>query len=85
MKCIDIRDIQPHDSISDVYTTSKFIERKGIPIDEFTLGNCHEAIEEAVDDHQLPITQVVMEEAYPTDNGIQSWTTIEGYIIGGSS
>ena len=80
MKTIDIQDIT-HESISDVYTTCEYIERKGIPIDEFTLGNCHEAIEEAVDDNQLPITQVLLEESYPTDNGIRSWTSIEGYII----
>lgn len=83
MRTIDIQDINPHESISDVYTTCKYIERKGIPIDEFTLGNCHDAIEEVVDNLQLPITQVLLEESYPTDNGIQSNISIEGYIIGG--
>ena len=81
MKIIHLEDINIHDSLSDTYSTCKFIERQGIPIDEFTLGNCHDAIEEAVDDYNLPITQVVYEQSYPTNNGIQSWTTIEGYII----
>lgn len=82
MKIICLEDINIHDSVSDAYSTCKFIERQGIPIDEFTLGNCHDAIEEAVDDHDLPITQVIYEQSYPTSNGIHSCTSIEGYIIG---
>lgn len=82
MKSIDINDINPHDSLVDAYSTSKFIERQGIEIDEFTLGNCHDAIEEAVDDNDLPIIQVTYEQSYPTENGIHSWVSIEGYIIG---
>ena len=40
-----------------------------------TLGNVHDSIEEAVDDNQLPITQVIKETAHSA--------VIEGYIIGG--
>ena len=69
------------DALFDVYSTCKFLERQGIEIDEVTLGNCHDAIEEAVDGHNLPITQVIYEQSYPTDNGIQSWISIEGYLI----
>ena len=82
MKCIDIQDINPYDSIVDAYTACKFIERKGVQLDEVTLGNCHDAIEEAVDNNDLPVTQVIFEQSYPTDNGIHSWTSIEGYLIG---
>jgi hypothetical protein len=38
-----------------------------------TLGNVHEIIEEAVDDNQLPITQVISEAPSPI---------IEGYLLG---
>ena len=82
MRTISIEDLPAHESVSDTYSTCKFIERKGISLDEFTLGNCHDAIEEAVDDNDLPVTQVVYEQSYPTENGIQSWVSIEGYIIG---
>lgn len=82
MKTIDINDINPHDSLVDAYSTCKFLERQGIELDEVTLGNVHDEIEEAVNNHNLPITQVIYEQSYPTDNGIHSWTSIEGYIIG---
>lgn len=82
MKTICLEDINPHDSLFDAYSTCKFIERQGISLDEFTLGNCHDAIEEAVDDHDLPVTQVIYEQSYPTRNGIYSNVSIEGYLIG---
>ena len=70
MKSMNLEDVRFPEMIQDPYMTCKFIERKGIAIDEVTLGNVHDCIEEAVDDHQLPITQVCQQD------------TIEGYIIG---
>ena len=70
MNSLDIEDVRFPEMIQDPYMTCKFLERKGISIDTVTLGNVHDCIEEATDDHQLPITQVVK-----ADN-------IEGYIIG---
>lgn len=58
------------ESIIDPYLCCKYLERRGIPIDEVTLGNVHDVIEEMVDDNHLPVTQVTIENA------------IEGYIIG---
>ena len=81
MKTICLEDVNTHDLVFDAYSTCKFLERQGIQIDEVTLGNVHDEIEEAVDNHNLPITQLVYEQSYPTNNGIQSWTTIEGYSI----
>ena len=72
MKTIDIEDVCFPEAINDAYLTCKYIERQGISLDSVTLGNVHDSIEEAVDDHQLPITQVI---TVPD--------TIEGYIIGG--
>ena len=82
MKTICLEDVNTHDLVFDAYSTCKFLERQGIQIDEVTLGNVHDEIEEAVDNNNLPITQVVYEQSYPTNNGIHSWTSIEGYIIG---
>ena len=70
MKTISINDLQ-HETITDTYSTCKYIERKGISLEEITLGNAHDMIEEVVDDHQLPIIQIIN-----PDN------QIEGYIIG---
>lgn len=70
MKSIDLEDVA-YESITDTYSTCKYIERKGITLDGFTLGNVHDMIEEIVDDTWLPITQVIN-----PDN------QIEGYIIG---
>lgn len=69
MKTIDIEDLQ-YETISDAYSTCKYIERQGISLEEVTLGNAHDIIEELVDDHQLPVTQILNK------------TSIEGYIIG---
>ena len=81
MKTLNIEDVPFPGMIQDAYMTCKYLERKGIPLDTVTLGNCHDAIEEAVDNHQLPVTQVIIEGAYPTSNGIFTWVSIEGYLI----
>ena len=70
MRTIDLADVN-HESINDTYSTCKYIERQGISLEEVTLGNAHDEIEEATDDLCLPIIQVLNPE------GI-----IEGYIIG---
>lgn len=70
MKCMDIADIT-HEVLSDAYITCKYIERQGISLESVTLGNAHDIIEEIVDDHQLPITQILN-----PDN------IVEGYVIG---
>lgn len=72
MKVINIEEINFHSTISDPYTTSKYIERQGHSLDNFNLGNVHDEIEEATDELHLPITQV-----------INSSDIIEGYIIEG--
>jgi len=69
MKTIDIADVD-HEAITDTYHTCKYIERLGIPLVGFTLGNAHDMIEEIVDNTWLPIVQVIN-----PDN------QIEGYII----
>ena len=71
MRCINIEDVVGFEVISDAYHTCKYIERQGISLEEVTLGNAHNIIEEIVDDNNLPITQIVN-----PDN------MIEGYIIG---
>lgn len=70
MKSLDIADVS-FETIHDTYNTCKYLERQGISLEEVTLGNAHDVIEEIVDDHQLPITQIIN-----PDN------IIEGYIIG---
>lgn len=70
MRCVNIEDIG-FEVITDTYSTCKFIERQGISLEEVTLGNAHDVIEELVDGHNLPITQII------NDSDI-----IEGYIIG---
>lgn len=70
MKTINLEDVRFPEAIQDAYLTCKYLERQGIPLDSVTLGNVHDSIEEAVDDHQLPITQVIIE------------SDIEGYLIG---
>lgn len=82
MKTICLEDVTTHDSVFDAYSTCKYLERQGIELDEVTLGNVHDEIEEAVDNHNLPITQVIYEQSYPTRNGIYSNVSIEGYLIG---
>ena len=69
MKTILLEDIS-YESLTDSYNTCKYIERQGISLEEVTLGNVHDIIEELTDDHWLPITQVIN-----LDN------MIEGYII----
>lgn len=69
MKTILLEDIG-YESLTDSYNTCKYIERQGISLEEVTLGNVHDIIEELTDDHWLPITQVIN-----LDN------MIEGYII----
>ena len=69
MKTITLDDVR-YESILDSYSTCKYIERQGISLEDVTLGNVHDCIEEMVDDHKLPITQIL------NDN------MIEGYIIG---
>jgi len=68
MRTVSVADLR-HETVSDAYTTCKFIERQGISLEDFNLGNVHDEIEEAVDDHALPVTQVI-------DGG-----QIQGYII----
>ena len=68
MRTIDVEDVR-YESITDAYDTCKWIERKGISLEDITLGNVHDEIEEIVDDHCLAISQVL--------NG----NSIEGYII----
>ena len=70
MKILNIEDVTPG-SIQCPYMTCKYLERKGIPLDEVTLGNVHEVIEKAVDENQLPIIQVK-----------QAPDLVEGYLIG---
>lgn len=81
MKTLNIEDVNSPESILDAYTTCKWMERKGIPLDTITLGNVHDAIEEAVDDNQLPITQVIIERNFLINNE-QAPDLIEGYLIG---
>jgi hypothetical protein len=71
MKVINVEDIDIGDTLCDAYTTSKYIERQGYSLDNFSLGNVHDEIEEATDELMLPITQVI------NDSDI-----VEGYIIG---
>jgi len=70
MRIISVEDIA-FETVTDTYSTCKYIERQGISLEDVTLGNAHDMIEEVVDDHQLPITQIIN-----PDN------QIEGYIIG---
>lgn len=69
MKTILLEDIG-YEALTDSYNTCKYIERQGISLEEVTLGNVHDIIEELTDDHWLPITQVIN-----PDN------VIEGYVI----
>jgi len=70
MRCINIEDIG-FETVIDTYSCCKYLERQGISLEEVTLGNAHDVIEEAVDDNYLPVTQV-----------ITTGNVIEGYIIG---
>lgn len=81
MKTINIEDVRFPESIQDSYMTCKYLERKGIPLDEVTLGNVHDSIEEAVDDYNLPITQVIIERDYLIGEN-PAPDIIEGYLIG---
>lgn len=81
MKVMNIEDVRFPEAIQDSYMTCKYLERQGIPIDEVTLGNVHDLIEEIVDDNQLPIVQVIIENNYLINNE-PAPDTIEGYIIG---
>lgn len=69
MKTIATEDIG-FKTITDAYDTCKYIERQGISLEDVTIGNAHDIIEELVDDHWLPITQVINHD-----------NMIEGYII----
>jgi len=77
MRTVAIDDVRCPEAIQDGYMTCKYIERKGIPIDEVTLGNVHDIIEELTDDHQLPIVQVLIDNSI-----VNEPDTIEGYLIG---
>jgi len=81
MKTLNIEDVQFPGMIQDAYMTCKYLERKGISLDEVNLGNVHDCIEEAVEDNQLPITQVIIERNF-TINNEQAPDIIEGYLIG---
>lgn len=70
MKTIYLEDMG-YETLTDTYSCCKYIERQGISLEDVTLGNVHDAIEEMVDDHYLPITQV-----------INSNNLVEGYLIG---
>ena len=70
MKTINLEDIG-HGTITDTYSTCKYIERQGISLETVTLGNAHDVIEEITDDYQLPIAQIIN-----PDN------LVEGYLIG---
>ena len=69
MRTIAIEDIG-HNTLHDTYTTCKYIERQGVSLENYSLGNCHDEIEEATDELALPIVQVL------NPDGI-----IEGYLI----
>lgn len=69
MRSIALEDVR-YESLTDSYSTCKYIERRGISLEDVTLGNVHDLIEEMVDEHWLPIIQVIN-----PDN------MIEGYII----
>lgn len=69
MKTVESKDLGIGDNIHDAYSTCKYIERQGISLEDFNLGNIHDEIEEATDDHCLPIVQV-------TDSN-----QIKGYLI----
>ena len=71
MKTIDVADVMLFETVTDTYSTCKYIERQGISLEEVTLGNANDVIEEITDDYNLPITQIVN-----PDNAV------EGYIIG---
>lgn len=70
MKCLKLKDVRFPETIQSPYMACKYLERNGIPLDNVNLGNYHKIIEEAVDNNQLPVTQVINEE------------NIEGYLIG---
>lgn len=70
MKTLSVEDLA-FETVTDTYSTCKWIERQGISIEEITQGNAHDVIEEIVDDHCLPISQIIN-----PDN------QIEGYLIG---
>jgi len=70
MKTLSLEDVQFTEAINDTYSTCKYIERQGISLEDITLGNAHDMIEEIADDYQLPITQILQ------------GNVIEGYLIG---
>lgn len=69
MIIISLEDVEFPEIIQDAYRTCKYLERKGVSLEAVTLGNVHDAIEEAIDDNQLHISQVVNDRS------------IEGYLI----
>ena len=52
MNTLNIEYVRFPEAIQSPYMTCKYLERKGIPLDEVTLGNVHKVIEEAVDELQ---------------------------------
>lgn len=69
MRTVSAEDLSISDTIHDAYSTCKYIERQGISLEEFNLGNVHDEIEDAVDDNALPIIQVI-------------WSNqVQGYLI----
>lgn len=59
MRTVSVEELSITDTVCDAYSTCKFIERQGISLEEFNLGNVHDEIEDAVDDNELPVTQVI--------------------------
>lgn len=81
MNTLNIEYVRFPEAIQSPYMTCKYLERKGIPLDEVTLGNVHKVIEEAVNENHLPITQVIIERNYLINNE-QAPDLVEGYLIG---
>ena len=69
MRTVSAEDVSITDTVHDAYSTCKFIERQGISLEDFNLGNVHDEIEDAVDDNALPVVQVIRSNQ------------IQGYLI----
>ena len=53
MRTVSAEDLSISDTIHDAYSTCKYIERQGISLEEFNLGNVHDEIEDAVESQSL--------------------------------
>ncbi|WP_296882247.1 hypothetical protein [uncultured Methanobrevibacter sp.] len=80
MNTLNIEHVRFPEAIQSPYLTCKYLERLGISLDNITLGNVHKCIEKAVDDNQLPITQVITENHSINNQQVQN--LVEGYLIG---